>query len=225
MRTSLLSAIATCSTLALAHSSVEYCNLFPVFEKQDETLYFSRDSHWNSKGALLAYNTILSKLGKPHDDFSSTTPSQREDFVGDLNKMIYPSSSVAELNYYYDAEGTYRYATDTSSVEEPLIRTNNDNAQGTLFMYRDSFGNALLPFFASAFGDAVFSKSFPIMLDFALEQYQPNDVVFEIAERNIEWFLTQPPLMRAPIIEAQQIDLSTDKSFELSVKESENSPL
>ena len=61
------------------------------------------------------------------------------------------------------------------------------------------------------------------MLDFALEQYQPNDVVFEIAERNIEWFLTQPPLMRAPIIEAQQIDLSTDKSFELSVKESENS--
>ena len=139
--------------------------------------------------------------------------------------MIYPSSSVAELNYYYDAEGTYRYATDTSSVEEPLIRTNNDNAQGTLFMYRDSFGNALLPFFASAFGDAVFSKSFPIMLDFALEQYQPNDVVFEIAERNIEWFLTQPPLMRAPIIEAQQIDLDTDTSFELNVKESENSPL
>lgn len=210
---------------ALAHSSVDYCDLFSVFEKQDETLYFARDSHWNNKGALLAYNTILAKLEVPHDDFSSTTPSQREDFVGDLSKMIYPSSSIAELNYYYDAEGTYRYATDTSSVEEPLIRTNNDNAQGSLFMYRDSFGNALLPFFASAFGDAVFIKSFPIMLDLALEQYQPNDVVFEIAERNIEWFLTQPPLMRAPIIEAQQIDLDTDKSFELSVKESENSPL
>lgn len=209
----------------LSHSSVDYCDLFSVFEKQDETLYFTRDSHWNNKGALLAYNTILSKLGKPHNDFSSTTPNQREDFVGDLNKMIYPSSSIAELNYYYDAEGTYRYATDTSSVEEPLIRTNNDNAQGTLFMYRDSFGNALLPFFASAFGDAVFSKSFPIMLDFALEQYQPNDVVFEIAERNIEWFLTQPPLMRAPAVETQQLDLNTDKNFELAVKTSKNSPL
>lgn len=210
---------------ALAHSSVDHCDLFPVFEKQDETLYFARDSHWNNKGALLAYNEILSKLGKPHDDFSSTTSTQREDVVGDLSKMIYPSSSVAELNYYYDAEGTYRYATDTSSVEEPLIRTNNDNAQGTLFMYRDSFGNALLPFFASAFADAVFSKSFPIMVDYALEQYQPNDVVFEIAERNIEWFITQPPLMSAPAVDAEGIDLDTKAHIDLSAKTSENSSL
>lgn len=210
---------------ALTNSSVDYCNLFSVFSKQDETLYFARDSHWNNKGALLAYDTILSKLGKAHDDYADKKAVVREDFVGDLNKMIYPAQPDPELNYYYDAEGTYRYATETSSVEDPFIRTQNDDAEGTLFMYRDSFGNLLLPFFGSAFEDAVFSKAFPIMLDLALEQYSPDDVVFEIAERNIEWFLTKPPIMRAPIVETDDIDLDTKGSYDLSVKTSDNSPL
>lgn len=210
---------------ALAESSVCYCNLFDVFEGQDETLYFSRDSHWNNKGALLAYHAILSELDKPHNDFSDALVEEREDFIGDLDKMMYPSAGHPELNYYYGAEDAYQYVTETVSVEEPFIRTENGGAQDSLFMYRDSFGNLLLPFFASAFGDAVFSKSFPVMLDVSLDQHQPDDVVFVIAERNIEWFLTRPPVMRAPIIEAESIDLVTTKNFDLTVKTSENSPL
>lgn len=210
---------------ALAESPVDYCNLFDVFEGKDETFYFARDSHWNNKGALLAYDAILSKLDKPHNDFADGKVEERVDFVGDLSKMIYPSGSDPESNYYYGAEDAYQYVTETSSVEEPFIRTENSGAQGTLFMYRDSFGNLLLPFFASAFGDAVFSKSFPIMLDISLEQYEPDDVVFVIAERNIDWFLAQPPIMRAPVVEAESIDLVTTKSFDLTVKSSENSPL
>lgn len=210
---------------ALVDSSVAYCNLFDVFEGQDETLYFSRDSHWNNKGALLAYHAVLSELEKPHDDYADVQVEEREDFVGDLNKMMYPSVGHPELNYYYGAEGTYQYVTETASVEEPFIRTENGDAQDSLFMYRDSFGNLLLPFFASAFSDAIFSKSFPVMLDISLGQYQPDDVVFVIAERNIGWFLTQPPIMRAPIVEAESIDLVTTKSFDLTVKMSENSPL
>lgn len=212
---------------ALEKSSVDYCNLFSVFEKQDETLYFARDSHWNNKGALLAYDSMLDKLGKSHDDYADKDVTIKEDFIGDLNKMMYPASTKSEQNYYYDAEGTYRYATETSSVEDPLIKTVNDDAEGSLFMYRDSFGNLLLPFFGSAYKNAVFSKSFPIMLDLALTQYDPNDVIFEIAERNISWFLTQPPIMRAPVVDvdADAIDMSVKTKYELTVRESENSPM
>lgn len=210
---------------ALAESSVDYCNLFDVLGSQEETLYFARDSHWNNKGALLASNAILDKLGKSHDDFSSVQAEEREDFVGDLSKMIYPTSSAPEVNYYYGAEERYSYVTETSSVEESFIRTENPNAEGSLFMYRDSFGNLLLPFFASAFNEATFSKGFPIMLDISLAQYEPNDVAFVIAERNIDWFLTQPPLMSAPVVEADSVDLVTTASCDLTVKTSENSPM
>lgn len=210
---------------ALAKSTVDYCDLFTLFESQDETLYFARDSHWNNKGALLAYNAMLDKLGKEHDDYASKEAVVKEDFVGDLNKMMYPASSDSETNYYYDAEGTYRYATETSSVEESLIKTVNDDARGSLFMYRDSFGNLLLPFFGSAYHEATFSKGFPIMLDFAIAQYEPNDVIFAIAERNISWFLTNPPVMRAPIVEADAIDFDTKDSFDLRVTKSENSDM
>lgn len=210
---------------ALEASSVNYCNLFSLFEEQDETLYFARDSHWNNKGALLAYDEILTKLGQPHSDFSNAEVAEREDFVGDLNKMIYPSVDVVERNCYYGPEDAYVYVTETASVEESLIRTENADAEGSLFMYRDSFGNLLLPFFASAFGEATFSKGFPIMLDFALEQYEPNDVVFVIAERNIDWFLTQPPVMSAPLVESDSIDLVTTQNYDLTVAASENSPM
>ena len=210
---------------ALAQSSVNYCDLFAAFETQPETLYFKRDSHWNNKGALIASNEILDKLGKEHDDYAEIEPEQRIDFVGDLHKMLYPAAPEPELNFYYGAEDAYDYVTNTNSVEDSLIRTENAAAQGTLFMYRDSFGNLLLPYFASAFNEAVFSKSFPVMLDIVLQQYEPNDVVFEIAERNISWFLTQPPVMRAPVVEASALDLSSSNKCDLTVRECENSPL
>ena len=38
----------------LAVQRVAYADLFSLFRSQDETLYFTQDSHWNSKGAALA---------------------------------------------------------------------------------------------------------------------------------------------------------------------------
>ena len=38
------------------------------------------------------------------------------------------------------------------------MHTKADGKSGSLVMYRDSFGNALLPFIAEAFGDAYFSR-------------------------------------------------------------------
>ena len=64
-------------------------------------------------------------------------------------------------------------------------------------MYRDSFGNALVPFFASAYGNAVFTKAFPmnIAADFAANK--PDTFVMELVERNLSWLLTMPPMLPA----------------------------
>ena len=176
---------------------MKYCNLFEPLSAQSETLYFKRDSHWDNKGALLAYNEVLNTLGKEHNDFSNATVTRRKDFVGDLSKMLYPASEEAEYNEYYGAEDFYSYTTDTKSVEDTLIKTANPNARGTLYMYRDSFGNALVPFFASAYGSAVFTKAFPmnIAADFAANK--PDTFVMELVERNLSWLLTMPPMLPA----------------------------
>ena len=90
-----------------------YCDLFEPLSAQSETLYFKRDSHWNNKGALLAYNEVLNALGKEHNDFSNATVTRRKDFVGDLSKMLYPGGGEAEYNDYYGAERFYAYYSPT----------------------------------------------------------------------------------------------------------------
>lgn len=183
---------------ALAESDIPYADLFGIFEEQDEVLYFARDSHWNNKGALLAYDRILTALGKVHDDYSTAPVARRKDFVGDLSRMLYPAGAEPEYNYYYGAEERYEYVTDTKSVEDGRIITANPDATGRLYMYRDSFGNALLPFFAAAYGDATFTKAFPMILPADLASSKPDTFVMELVERNLDWLITQPPVFPAP---------------------------
>lgn len=211
---------------ALARSEVNYCDLFATFQDREEVvLYFARDSHWNSKGALLAYDEILDKLEKPHDDYTVVTVDRRKDFVGDLDKMIFPAAPHPEYNYYYGAEERYEYVTATTSVEDALIRTKNPDATGSLYMYRDSFGNLLLPFFASAYGTATFTKSFPMMLDYDLRSNRPDTVIFEIAERNIDWFISTPPIMEAPVLDASGLNVQDGGQIDVDVAPCEYSPL
>ena len=209
---------------ALADSDVPYVNLFDVFTQQDEVLYFKRDSHWTNKGALLAYNTVMDALGKSHDDYSAAEVSRRKDFTGDLAKMIYPAGYEQEYNDYYGAEDTYSYVTDTGSVEDTLITTKNTNASGSLYMYRDSFGNALLPFFASAYGDATFSKGFTALLEQELDTYRPDVYVIELVERNLDWIVTRPPVFPSQQMSFFKTSETRDEAVTAEIKPCDASP-
>lgn len=181
---------------ALAESDIAYVNLFDLFAEQNETLYLKQDSHWNNKGALLVYNEITAALGKAHPDYADVQATRKKDFEGDLAAMLYPASHAKEFNYDYGAQAAY--TTAAASVEEPFITTENPDAGGTLYMYRDSFGNSLLPFFASAYGRATFTKSFPMVLSNDLPAASADVFVMELVERNIDWLLKTPPVLSAP---------------------------
>lgn len=209
---------------ALKNSDINYCNLFDVLSAQNETLYLKTDSHWNNKGALLAYNNILDTIGKAHEDFSTAQVTRKKDFHGDLSNMLYPASAQTEYNLYYNPEEMFSYVTETKSTEEPLIKTKSNSA-GNLYMYRDSFGNSLVPFFATAFENATFTKSFPMILENDLKAGSADTVIFEIAQRNIDWFLKMPPVVSAPEIGVYETQNGKAHNTNLQIKECEYSPL
>ena len=182
---------------SLKDSKLNYCDLLTTFKGYDEVLYLEQDSHWDNKGALIAYNKILDSLGKTHNNYENVTVSRKKSFYGDLGKMLYPSTQKPEYNYEYDINESYSYVTPTKSVEEPIIATQNDEATGRLYMYRDSFGNALLPYFANAYNSAYFTKTFPVNLALEVTVQQSDTVIFEIAERNLIWFAQSPPVIPA----------------------------
>ena len=210
---------------ALKDSGVNYCNLYPLFEDNSEELYLARDSHWNNKGALTAYNAILTQLGKAHDDYSTAQSTRKKDFSGDLGKMIFPSGFEPEFNTYYGAEDRYSYVTETKSVEEASIKTESTDGTGSLYMYRDSFGNSLLPYFASAYKTAAFTKNFPMLLEQDFNEAKPDTFVMELVERNLDWLVTRPPIFTAPEVTLFKTDGKLGGSVKTEIAECEFSPL
>lgn len=181
----------------LSGNGTNYLNLFDLFEAQDETLYLLRDSHWNMKGACMAYNGIMDALELEHEDYSSVETVLVKNENGDLNKMLYSFYGELEENYSYDVAQEYTYVNDVNSVEDGWIITENVGGTGTLLMFRDSFANTLIPFLSNEFERAYFSKGAPNALEQYVEDYSPDCVVIETVERNIDNYLNNPPILTA----------------------------
>lgn len=185
---------------------VRYIDLYPAFEETDSVLYRAQDSHWNGKGAVLAYNTILDEMGKPHDDFSSVPITRTKTEKGDLAVSLYSVAAQPEWDSHYEYESQFSYVTDTDSWEDVWVQTEAPGKSGNLLMFRDSFGNTLSPLIAEEYGQAAFSKDTVYHLDSRIDACQPDTVLFEIVERNLGRFgqfaredhSSGPPIMEAP---------------------------
>lgn len=182
----------------LVEQGISYLDLFDLFEEQDETLYLLHDSHWNMKGACLAYNAIMDELELEHEEYSSIEPTLIQNENGDLNKMLYSFYGELEENYSYDLAQEYSYANDVDSVEDGWIITENKGGSGSLLMFRDSFANTLIPFMSNEFETAYYSKGEPNGLERYVETYNPDCVVIEKVERNISNYLDNPPILTPP---------------------------
>jgi hypothetical protein len=83
------------------------------------------------------------------------------------------------------------------SVEDILIFTQAEGKEGSVLMFRDSFGNATLPYIADEYGRGIFSKGVPYNFSYAASG-KSDTVIVEIVERNIPWLIEYVPYMEAP---------------------------
>lgn len=190
----------------LAKAGISYVDLFSLFEGQEETLYFKRDSHWNQKGAVMVYHALLEQVGYGHDTYETAKFLRLKETYGDLNQMMYPMGGEPEWDYVCQKEPLFSYRTDTKSAEDAWIETANSQIPpdgGSLLMFRDSFGNSLLPLFAGAFAKGGFSKGVPWDVEGYMEACQPDVVVGERVERELPEFAQCPPLMEGPQVEVE----------------------
>lgn len=180
----------------LKTEKVAYADLYQALMEEDEVLYHARDSHWNNKGAALAADVLMDALGKDHDSYEGESYTVRRDYTGDLDTMLYPLASTADDEIYYDKETTYATVEKIQSNFDPRITTVNPVKEGSLVMYRDSFGNALLPYMADAYANAYFSRGIPYQL-MDVETHSADTVIIERAERFLPEMSQFPPVLTA----------------------------
>lgn len=177
--------------------NVDYIDLKVLFEEQKEILYHRLDSHWNNKGALLVTNTLLEHLNLEKSFYSE--PVKRQDWEGDLYKMIFPTMSEKDIQYYYNKnEFHYSHTRRFKSTDDMIISTENKMSKnGSILLLRDSFGRSMFPFVAESFSKATLVRTLPYDLN-QIENNKYDYVVFEICERNLKNIILKAPYMKAP---------------------------
>ena len=194
----------------LEQENVNYIDLYALFKEREEVLYYMRDSHWNQKGAALVSNALLDACGRGQEAYETSEGKAVIGHYGDLDRMLFPADGHPEVDHSYLTDETWTYM-QGETVEDDLIRTGSGSGSGNLLMYRDSFGNSLLPYLAERFSAAAFSRQVPYpMTD--LITYDPDVVVVEKVERHLPTLGTVPPLMSGPACFPEEERVFAEKS-------------
>ena len=167
---------------------VPYADLYAAFRAQDEILYCTQDSHWNQKGAVLAYTTIREALGKKAVDYNTEADVVHTKLeAGDLATSLYSIYAEPEWNYRYEYTSKVKFE-EGEDWESQWIQTTRKKGKKSLLMFRDSFGISLCPYIAEDYAAGAFSRNTVYMMDSYMEQVQPDTLIVEIVERNLDRF-------------------------------------
>lgn len=182
-----------------------YCDLKSILLETKEmnsgyntALYHKTDTHWNYLGALTAALRLIETAGAEMPDTSIAPSYQKNDWSGDLAEMIYPSAVPLDIQHYSSYDFTYQYVGRFRGFDDINIQTVCEGKNGKLLMYRDSFGEAVLPIMAESFGSAEFSRAVPYTTDSITDG---TTVILEIVERNLGNLQKYAPVMPAPVYE------------------------
>ncbi len=223
--------------------NINYVDLEKTLKEQKKNgaeLYLKNDTHWNNLAALYSYNAIMQGLDNHHKSYSGISYSTKNDWSGDLSKMLYPSSPNTCMQYYFDMSyDKYKFlkpraaAMDNNALMENLmgdsekidtvIQTRNSDGNGSLYMSRDSFGRSMLPFLIDNYNSTYITRyrSFDLT---NIDTAGYNDVVYEIVERNLDTITDITPIIYAPSVDnviGKEIN-SDDKNI-IKTEKSENS--
>lgn len=176
--------------------------------QSDTLLYHRQDSHWNNIGAAIGYTVLMESIEKDHLQLMDQSPVKKNDWQGDLTRMLYPAQSTLDQQYYYTMPKQFAFTKAIRTLEDLQIESVNPSKTGNLIMFRDSFANALIPYLSESFAQVNYYRLFPY--DYTkIESLSANTLIIEIAERNVNWYFQASPVLNAPVSETMMPEFST----------------
>ena len=198
------------AALAADFLSVDTLPALKAAKKAGEDIYFQTDSHWNCRGAWFAYLALMKTLrnagytgGKILDesevDFIRPENPRGSDIVRLLLNLegyiheplgyVCRIKSQAEITASRPSDGLkfeYVYAAPPRNEQRRYKHAQpRDNSR--VFIYRDSYANALLPFLIHTFDELIYTSP-EIMMGFDpadVELHNPDLVIYQFVERGL----------------------------------------
>lgn len=136
-----------------------------LFSKNQQTLYFKHDTHWNSLGGFYAYKKFIAETKSvfhqtsfPFLEFELTNTRI---IGGDLLNFL----GICQQRNYFEYAPTLIFKKQTQIIEDLKIKNSygrfNKNAPSKLkvVFFRDSFMDALIPYISLHFEHVYFFRS------------------------------------------------------------------
>lgn len=201
---------------ALEAENVLYVDLTEdlISASKEKEVYYQRDTHWNTDGALAGYNSLMRSLGLEPETFDPVA-GEAVEHSSDLDAMLFPKDQHSEKELVWP-DHSWKYVTETADNMDEFIQTDNKEGKGSLLMYRDSFAEALVPLLSESFADAWYSRLLPYNL-FQIGQYHPEFTLVERAERRLS-SLQEVAIQPLPTVHLE-VSSSRESDTALEVKE------
>lgn len=164
----------------LLDDNVHHVDIYGTLaEHKDEDIYFRTDHHWTLLGAYYGASVFAQQAGVPFPDLSSYDKEVSEGYVGTMYAftqdpvllnhpeyfVMYKPQNTYSVKYYspsyeeLDRGNTLFFDTDVSNLyasimggDEVITEIQTDVKNGRkLVMFKDSFGNAMVPFLLNSF--------------------------------------------------------------------------
>ncbi len=184
---------------ALSLADVPYIDLqgrLMSAKAPDTLLYHLEDTHWNDIGALVGYRAIMESV-KPSsfNAYDDATFDYVSDYGGDLHNFVSPAVEGSNARPVFSIERVYE-TENQGPGRSFYVYTTRDTNDDYLYMYRDSFADALIPYLSANMGRATYDTEFPYNYS-SLQSDTPNAVVIELVERNIPNLIVKAPNLPA----------------------------
>jgi alginate O-acetyltransferase complex protein AlgJ len=167
--------------------------------KGESRLYLKTDTHWNEYGALIGYQSLMKIIVQSfptikimeYTDFTFLPTSEPS---GDLSDMLGVTWEDVKQRYGQDTYlkpmpiKPYSFVETQSEQNESgnkiMVKTENASKPYKVFVYRDSFATALLPYISNTFGEVNYFWRHDFMHDQdKINLAKPDIVILEMVER------------------------------------------
>ena len=160
-----------------------------------QKLYLHKDTHWNYLGGYFGALPLLETLGIDTVSFESITctPVNEPMFFWsgyDLAVMMGLSDVLThDTNYHLDGYSSAAVTYDADGAQDRNAFYGTVYAQSdapdtrTVFVARDSFGQAMTPYLAASFQNVIFQHHRTLSKSHVL-QAQPDVFIYQIVERS-----------------------------------------
>jgi hypothetical protein len=193
---------------SVADTAVTAIDLRPSLQeaKAHERLYFQTDSHWNDRGAYVAYRQIIDAV---RQQLPCTPPAWapeefdrvEEPIVGqDLARMLGLRDALRETDLRLIPKRPRQARVVEPPGQQPMAELGRlvtevaDPHLPRAVIFRDSFASRLVPFLSEHFSRAVYLWQNDLDADIVLKEH-PDVVIQEIVGRHLYTFLASPELI------------------------------